>query len=225
MGIGLLVSGKLGLKMFQLLLEHASISFVLTDKKSVDIIHLCETRKIKHYVGNPRNGRALSMLPGVSCEVLVSVNYLFLIEKDLIDLPEKLAVNFHGSLLPKYRGRTPHVWAIINNESETGITAHIIDEGCDTGAIIASQRIGISPSETGGELLDTFMREYPSFVLDVLRSIENNTYSAAKQDHSLSTYFGKRTPDDGRINWSWGKERIYNWVRRNRGRIPELLLF
>ena len=70
-------------------------------------------------------------------------SYLFLIEKDIILHPRFLTFNIHGSLLPKYRGRAPHIWAIINNEKETGITAHVIDEKCDSGDIISQIKIKI----------------------------------------------------------------------------------
>src|SRR3990172_4050960 len=144
MEIGLLISGLLGFEVIQKLLNHFNINFVLTDKQSVEIVRLCNEKKIACYAGNPRNGLALKKLPKINCDVIVSVNYLFLIEKDIIELPKKIAINFHGSLLPKYRGRTPHVWAIINNESETGVTAHVIDEECDSGAILAQKKIPIS---------------------------------------------------------------------------------
>jgi len=124
-----------------------------------------------------------------------------------------LAFNIHGSLLPKYRGRTPHVWAIINNESETGVTAHVIDEGCDTGPILNQIRVCIESHYTGSMILGKFKELYFSLVKDVLTKIESGTFELTQQDSTLASYFGKRTPDDGHINWSWQKERIRNWVR------------
>lgn len=213
MEIGLLASGHLGLVVFQQLLQNFKINFVLTDRNSTDIISLCKEMKIESYFGNPRNGGVFNALPNIGCEVIVSVNYLFLIENDIIKLPKKVAINFHGSLLPKYRGRTPHVWAIINNERETGITAHIINEGCDTGAIVAQKKIPISLDDSGGTLLECYKKIYPDFVIEVLQNIKNNSFSVTPQNNLFATYFGKRTPDDGEIDWSWQKERIKNWVR------------
>ena len=60
-----------------------------------------------------------------------SINYLYLIDENLIKYPNKFSINIHGSLLPKYRGRTPHVWSIINGETKTGITVHLIENECD----------------------------------------------------------------------------------------------
>ncbi|OFY63624.1 MAG: hypothetical protein A3H98_01035 [Bacteroidetes bacterium RIFCSPLOWO2_02_FULL_36_8] len=225
MEIGLLISGLLGFEVIQKLLNHFNINFVLTDKQSVEIVRLCNEKKIACYAGNPRNGLALKKLPKINCDVIVSVNYLFLIEKDIIELPKKIAINFHGSLLPKYRGRTPHVWAIINNESETGVTAHVIDEECDSGAILAQKKIPISSEDSGGTLLEMFKKIYPDFVIEVLQNIRNNSYTAKPQNNLLATYFGKRTAGDGRIDWNWQKERIYNWVRAQAKPYPGAFTF
>jgi methionyl-tRNA formyltransferase len=146
-------------------------------------------------------------------DILLSINYLFLIDRPLIALPELLAFNIHGSLLPKYRGRTPHVWAIINNEKVTGITAHLIDEGCDTGDIIEHIKINISDEDTGATLIKKYKAYYKTIVDKVLNNISKGKLSLIPQDERLATYFGKRKPDDGLINWDWQKERIRNWIR------------
>ena len=211
--IGLLVSGNLGLLVFHKIISQFQINFVLTDRLSGGIIAFCEENKIPYYSGNPRNGKALRALPNISCTFLVSVNYLFLIERDIIELPEKLAVNFHGSLLPKYRGRTPHVWAIINNERETGVTAHVIDDNCDTGDIISQKIIPIDPHDTGGKILKKYNNIYPAFVSDVLKNLITSSFILKKQDNTLATYFGKRSEHDGQIDWNWQRERINNWIR------------
>ena len=225
MEIGLLVSGNLGLLVFQELMSRFNIQFVLTDRNSNGIIELCDKSNIPFYAGNPRNGKALKKLPYVKCELLVSVNYLFLIEDDIISLPKKIAINFHGSLLPKYRGRTPHVWAIINNEKETGVTAHVIDNNCDTGDIIAQKKISIDAEDTGASILEKYKNIYPGFVMEVLQSIKDNTYSRLKQYNVEATYFGKRTENDGQIDWNWQRERINNWVRAQAKPYPGAFTF
>jgi methionyl-tRNA formyltransferase len=213
MEIGLLVSGDLGFVVTKKLLNVYKINFILCDKMSESIINLAIENNIPYFAGNPRNGRAINKLEKIQCDLIISVNYLFIIENDIIQIPSKFAINFHGSLLPKYRGRTPHVWAIINNETETGITAHIIDENCDTGDILNQVNIIIERNDTGGVLLGKFMNIYPGFVIETIKSIEKNNFNLRKQDNKKATYFGKRTKDDGKINWNWQKERIENWVR------------
>jgi methionyl-tRNA formyltransferase len=144
--------------------------------------------------------------------LILSVNYLFIIESDVINL-SKYAINLHGSLLPKYRGRTPHVWAIINNEVETGITAHFIDEKCDTGDIIFQKIIEIKIQDTGASILKKYEEVYPGMIIEILNRIKSGSLKRVKQDETKATFFEKRTPLDGQINWNWHKERIYNWIR------------
>jgi methionyl-tRNA formyltransferase len=127
--------------------------------------------------------------------------------------------------LPKYRGRTPHVWSIINNESIAGITAHLIDTGCDTGNILEQIVVPILENDTGYSLLLKYKNLYGVLVDSVLRKVEDNTLSFHQQDDSKSTYFPKRTPDDGQINWSWHKERIKNWVRAQASPYPGAFSF
>jgi methionyl-tRNA formyltransferase len=210
---GILVSGNLGLKCLDFVNNYSDVSFVLTDKRSVEIIEYCKNKNIPHFIGNPRKGNGHDFIKTFSIDFILSINYLFIIDSTLINFPRKYAINFHGSLLPKYRGRTPHVWSIINNEKETGITAHIITEECDKGDIIYQEKIRILPDTTGGNLLEQYINIYPLIIEKVINMIENNQVILIEQDETKATYFGKRTPEDGEINWNWQKERIYNWVR------------
>ncbi|MFN5208206.1 MAG: methionyl-tRNA formyltransferase [Bacteroidota bacterium] len=213
MKIGVLCSGNLGMKVLEQLFNEFSIAFVLTDSKSEGILAFCYKHALPVFKGNPRNGNSRSFLHGKECEVLLSVNYLFLVDQDLIDFPKKYAINIHGSLLPKYRGRTPHVWAIINNEKKTGITAHLIDIECDAGALIEQVEVEIEQSDTGASILQKYEILYWPLIQKTLRKIQEKDLITTPQNHTKATYFGKRTPDDGKIDWSWQKERIFNWVR------------
>jgi len=185
----------------------------MTDNNSQDIINACNEYNYPIFTGNPRNGKSQKFVEGKNIDVLISINYLFIIEEDLINLPKRLAFNIHGSLLPKYRGRTPHIWAIINNDKEAGITAHIIDKGCDTGDIIEQISVPINYYDTGAEILDKYKQLYIPLIDSVLQKIKDNTIQLISQENQNSTYFGKRSPKDGKIDWNWQKERIRNWIR------------
>lgn len=213
LNIGLLCSGNLGYSVLTKLYSEFGVQCILTDKASKNIIQFAKEKKIPFFAGNPRKGRGYNFLKNIEIDVVASINYLFLIEKDIIEYPKILSFNIHGSLLPKYRGRTPHVWAIINGESKAGITAHLIDEGCDTGNIIEQIEIPISDEDTGGMVLEKYVENYYPLLKSVLRRIECDTLELKKQDEQEATYFGKRTPDDGEINWDWEDEKIRNWVR------------
>ncbi|MDP4797625.1 MAG: methionyl-tRNA formyltransferase [Crocinitomicaceae bacterium] len=225
MKIGLLCSGNLGLTLLKHLNATYKVEFVMTDSKSDSIIAFSTFEKIPVFSGNPRNNSTSEFTKDKTIDVLISINYLFIIEKDLIDHPKMISFNIHGSLLPKYRGRTPHVWAIINNEKKTGITAHIIDEGCDTGEILEQITIPISDDDSGSSILEKFADLYVPLVDSVLTKIKGNSLKKIPQKNELATYFGKRTPDDGKINWNWQKERIRNWVRAQKSPYPGAFTF
>lgn len=218
MTYGILCSGNLGFSILAKLYQEIKVKFVFTDSKSLDIINFCEEHSILLFKGNPRGDRANGFIASNNLatekvDVIMSINYLFIIEKQMINLASKVAFNVHGSLLPKYRGRTPHVWSIINNEKYTGITAHVIDEGCDTGDIIDQISIPIEENDTGATLLEKYNALYFPLIKSVINKIVSGNVVLQKQDPSIATYFGKRTPEDGEINWEWQKERIRNWVR------------
>jgi len=217
------VSGGLGNTLLQALIaKNINISCVLTDKKSSEIVCLAEQHSILCYAGNPREGRAASWIEqeGITFDNILSINYLFILEADILSRAANLAVNFHGSLLPKYRGRTPHVWAIINGETETGITAHLMNEKCDDGDIIRQIIVPIESDDTGASILQKYNKQYPDLVCLVIDDIESGQVESRKQDITLATYFGKRTREDGEINWDWQKERIRNWVRAQANPYP-----
>ncbi len=213
MRIAILCSGGLGLDTLKKVTPEYNVVCVLTDSKSTEIIEFSKENNIPYFAGNPRNNKGFNFIKNFSIDIIASINYLFLIEEDIINHPNKLSFNIHGSLLPKYRGRTPHVWAIINDEKEAGITAHVIDAGCDTGDIIHQIKIPILPDDTGANMLEKYAQAYFPLVKKVLRDIECNQLKLTEQDESLATYFGKRTPLDGAINWNWDRKRIKNWIR------------
>lgn len=222
------VSGALGLTVLQrLVASPITIKCVLTDRHSDGIIEYCEQQNIPVFAGNPRNGKAVNWLgeQRIEFENLLSINYLFILEPDVLNKATGYAVNFHGSLLPKYRGRTPHVWAIINGEKQTGVTAHLMNANCDDGDIVRQVIVPIEEEDTGAIILEKYKALYPGLVLQVVEDIESGRVNCQKQDITKATYFGKRTPDDGQINWNWQKERIRNWVRAQANPYPGAFTF
>jgi methionyl-tRNA formyltransferase len=213
MKIGLLCSGELGFKVLNFLYQNYNLTFVATDSKSDKIISYCQENNMSCFKGNPRQGKLAAFLNSISYDILISANYLFLIEKDVIQTAKQLAFNIHGSLLPKYRGRAPHVWAIINGEVKCGITAHKIDENCDTGDILQQTEIPITKYDTGASLLEKYKKEYNPIITSILEKWKKCKLRIKSQDETKATYFGKRTPESGQINWDWQSQRIYNWVR------------
>lgn len=221
------VSGNLGLIVLKKLLQKTiNIAAVLTDRHSGEIVSICEEKCVKCFAGNPRNGKAYSWIKenNIEFDILLSINYLFILETDILNMP-KHAINFHGSLLPRYRGRTPHVWAIINGEKEVGITAHLMNDKCDDGDIVKQIVIPVEDEDTGAKILSKYNEKYPSMVDEIIDEIEGDQIVVRPQDISKATYFGKRTSEDGHINWEWQKERIRNWVRAQANPYPGAFTF
>ena len=205
-------SGVLGEKVLKNLHKNKFQLSVLTDKNSTKIINLCSKHKINIYVGNARNDNCYYFTQKYKNYILLSVNYLYLFEERMRDIFQ-YKFNVHGSLLPKYRGRTPHVWAIINNEKKTGITIHDIANECDAGDIYFQKEIPIRNSDTGSTILKKYFYHYPKIIKQFLYLFYEHKLVPCKQNEYLSTYFCKRTPEDGKILFDWQRERIYNWVR------------
>ncbi|PWN07460.1 methionyl-tRNA formyltransferase [Rhodohalobacter mucosus] len=220
--IGILTSGGLGYKVISEIINRIKKpEFIATDSNSEQIIEFSNQNEVLAFIGNPRGGKLVDFLKKNEIEVdlILSINYLFLLDEELIDsLP--MAINLHGSLLPKYRGRTPHVWSIINGETKTGVTAHVIDTNCDTGDVVKQVEVPIEKDDTGATILKKFEKIYPELLFSVIEEAQSDDLKRVKQDNSKATFFGKRTPDDGLINWSWHKERIRNWVRAQANPYP-----
>jgi methionyl-tRNA formyltransferase len=205
-------SGLLGIRMLEYLYKNEKVSAVLTDKNSKGVVDFCSRVNLPLFIGNARNDECFKFVKEYKKSILLSINYLFLFDERVIKLFE-YKFNIHGSLLPKYRGRTPHVWAIINNEKKTGITIHEISLECDSGDILFQKEIPIKYSDTGGSMLQKYYFLYPKILEHFLLLFREGKTVGRKQEKDLMTYFGKRTPEDGKINWDWQRERIYNWVR------------
>ena len=206
--------GELGYLTLLSICKEIDIKGVLTDSSSIKVIDWAKQRSIPLLIGNPRNGNFTSRVEDLGdIDILISVNYLFIFDKKLINLPKILSMNIHGGKLPLYRGRAPHVRAIINGEKEMGITLHKIDEGCDTGDIILQRVIELSDVITGGEILSLLPKIYPEMILEALRMISSNSLKLLTQEHQRSTYYEKMKPEEREIDWDCSSIKIYNLVR------------
>jgi UDP-4-amino-4-deoxy-L-arabinose formyltransferase/UDP-glucuronic acid dehydrogenase (UDP-4-keto-hexauronic acid decarboxylating) len=131
----------------------------------------------------------------------------------LLALAPRGALNLHGSLLPRYRGRCPINWVLVHGEVETGVTLHYMDEKPDHGDIVGQVAVAIERDDTALTLYRKVAAAARRLLDDLLPRLAAGTAPRIPQDHSLSTYFGGRRPDDGKIDWSLPAERIRNLVR------------
>lgn len=206
--------GKLGSSCLKVLIENGyEIGYILTHKEneqdSVDTFAF--NNKIEYSYLDARKHLTQLIEKIDKFDLLISVNYRYVIPKEIYTLAD-IAINVHGSLLPKYRGRTPHVWSIINGEKESGITCHIIEETVDTGAIVSQIVVPIDKDDTGYSLLKKFEVNYPLLLMDSINKLEKRV-ALSKQDEKLASYYGKRTPDMGYIDFRKSATEIIDFVR------------
>lgn len=146
-------------------------------------------------------------------DLMLSFYYRNMISSRILDLAPLGAFNMHGSLLPKYRGRTSIHWAIIQGESQTGATLHHMVKAADAGDIVDQEAVPILFEDDA--LAVTYkVRDAAVKVLDrQLPALLSGTSPRQPQDATLATLFGGRTPEDGRIHWDQDPLCIYNLVR------------
>jgi methionyl-tRNA formyltransferase len=131
----------------------------------------------------------------------------------ILNLPSKGCINVHGSLLPKYRGAGPIQWAIINGETETGITTMLMDEGMDTGAMLLHDRIAITPEDTAGTLSPRLAELGGRLLMETLTQLKAGTLVPRQQDHSQATLAPLLKKEDGVIDWTMSATEIANRIR------------
>ncbi|MEZ2578057.1 bifunctional UDP-4-amino-4-deoxy-L-arabinose formyltransferase/UDP-glucuronic acid oxidase ArnA [Buttiauxella ferragutiae] len=146
-------------------------------------------------------------------EVIFSFYYRNLLCDEIINSATAGAFNLHGSLLPKYRGRAPLNWVLVKGETETGVTLHRMVNRADAGAIVAQQRVDISPQETALTLHHKLRDAATHLLTYILPVIKTGHFPQFEQDDTQTSYFGRRTPQDGCINWQSTAGEINNLVR------------
>ena len=159
----------------------------------------------------PKNFRekVMSLQPDL---IFVAGWYYFVSEK-LRNIAPLGAIGLHGSLLPKYRGGAPLVWAMINGEKETGISLFYLDEGTDTGDVIGQERFPIAEDETIAEVMAKMEKAAVCLIKNYVPKLASGNAPRIVQDESAATIFPQRCPDDGKIDWAWSPKQIRDFVR------------
>jgi methionyl-tRNA formyltransferase len=163
--------------------------------------------------GDPNAPDSISHVAALSPDFLFSFYYRAMLGPEILAVPRRGALNVHGSLLPKYRGRAPVNWAILHGERKTGATLHYMTAKPDAGDIVSQQAVPILPNDTA---LDVFRKVTVAaeIALDTaLPALIAGNAPRMRQDLSKGSYFGGRTPEDGRIDWSRSATEIHDLVR------------
>ncbi|MGC0786600.1 bifunctional UDP-4-amino-4-deoxy-L-arabinose formyltransferase/UDP-glucuronic acid oxidase ArnA [Pantoea agglomerans] len=146
-------------------------------------------------------------------EMIFSFYYRHLLSDEILQCAPKGAFNLHGSLLPKYRGRAPLNWALVNGETETGVTLHRMVKRADAGNILAQQKVAIEDQDNALTLHRKLTQAAEQLLGDVLPRLREGEVSEWPQDESQATRVDRRTAEDGRIDWNQPAQTIHNLVR------------
>ena len=156
---------------------------------------------------------AQEALRAYGADLFVVVAYGKLLPKAVLDMPRLGCINVHASLLPKYRGAAPINRAILEGETETGVTIMHMAKECDTGDMILQRKMTIDPDMNAEELFAALAALGADAISDAIRAIENGTAARTKQDDSLATYAPMLSRELSPIDWTKSMEQVFNQIR------------
>lgn len=160
-----------------------------------------------------REKEAVEVLRLYEADIYVVAAFGQILTKEILEIPRFGCINIHASLLPKYRGAAPIQWAILDGEKQTGVTIQQMNEGIDTGDILASVTVEIAPEETGDSLFDKLMKSGAELLIKTLPGIEAGEITPVRQDESKATYAKRLTKELGMICWQESAQVIERKVR------------
>ncbi len=146
-------------------------------------------------------------------DALVVAAYGQILRPDTLYAARLGAYNVHASLLPKYRGAAPVERAIMNGETETGVTIMRMDEGLDTGPMALQRTVAIPPDADAGELTDLLADAGAEAIVESLSLLEDGRLTLVEQDSSHATYASKVLDEDKVIRWAWGAGAVHDLIR------------
>ncbi len=175
----------------------------ITDKYHIVFIrdHDVNSEKIKNYL--------IKLKP----DLILSVHLKRILKKEIFSQAKYGAINVHPSLLPKYRGLSPHHQAIIHGETTTGVTVHFIEESIDTGDLIIQKYISISENDYIFDFQLKMLTVYKTIVIEAIEMLLDKNFKPIKQKLTGSSYFGALKDKDRKIDINRSKIEVYNLIR------------
>lgn len=204
----------------ELLRQRAEIVLIFTHEDSPteeiwfeSVQELAKKHGIPYLTTDINEPESIDRVQAIAPDFILSFYYRTMIDPAVLDIPRQGALNLHGSYLPKYRGRVPVNWAVINGEAETGATLHYMVEKPDAGAIVDQEKVKIEFTDTA---FDVFQKVTDAAATIMARSwplLRAGTAGGVPMNLAAGSYFGGRKPADGRIDWTRSAVQIYNLVR------------
>jgi methionyl-tRNA formyltransferase len=159
------------------------------------------------------DGEFLRAMREIAPDIVAVAAYGQIVPQELLDIPRLMAINVHGSLLPKYRGAAPVQWSILNGETETGVTIMQMDAGMDTGPMLLKGSLAIGPDETFDELYARMADLGGRLLVEALKGMRQGTLVATPQPREGVSYAPSIKPEMAQIEWSQPAVRIACQIR------------
>lgn len=160
-----------------------------------------------------RDGSEDANIRALAPDLIVVVAYGCILPKSVLEAPKYGCINLHVSLLPKYRGSAPVQWAVLNGDTETGVSIMQMDEGLDTGDVLVCEKIAIGPEETSGELFDRVTAVGARVLCEAVPALEAGTLKPQPQQHENATLAPMLDKELAEFRLTDTAAHIHNWVR------------
>lgn len=174
---------------------------------------LARRSAISVYMSERLDTQWIERIAAMRPAVIYSFYYRNLLPEAVLRLAPLGAYNVHGSMLPAYRGRAPVNWMLVNGEREAGVTLHHMVARADAGDIVAQRAVAIDDADTALTLYRKLVPLGAALIREMHPLIVAGRAPRRPQDLSRGSYFGRRRPEDGAIDWRWPARRIFNLVR------------
>jgi methionyl-tRNA formyltransferase len=190
---------------------------------SDSVEELARSKGVAVLVKDRPDPEVANVLSGV--DVMVACNWRTWIPPEVFTAPRLGTLNVHDSLLPRYAGFAPLNWAILNGETEVGVTAHVMDERLDRGDIVLQWSVPVGPRDTATDMFHATLELMGPITLEALGHLEHGTGQRLSQDMARATFFHKRSVEDSLIDWTWPAPDIVNLVRAQSDPYPNAYTF
>jgi methionyl-tRNA formyltransferase len=178
------------------------------------VVKLCTEKNIPYII--PNANELINLAPklhALAPDYIFSFYYRYMIPAQILACAKIAALNMHGSLLPKYRGRAPVNWAILHGETQTGATLHLMEVKPDAGDIVGQSAVSIGPDETATDVFGKVSQAAVTVIDQVLPSLLQGKVPRQPNELQKGSYFGGRKPADGQIHWNQKAVQVHNLVR------------
>jgi methionyl-tRNA formyltransferase len=204
----------------ELLRQGADIAMIFTHEDSPteeiwfeSVRELAEENRIPYLTTDINAPENVDLLREIKPDFLFSFYYRNMITPEVLAIPQMGALNLHGSYLPRYRGRVPVNWAVINGEQETGASLHYMVEKPDAGDLVDQEKVEIAFTDTAHDVFGKVTTAAETVIARAWPLLREGRSCRTPMDLAAGNYCRGRKPADGRIDWSMSAVQIYNLIR------------